>query len=90
MRKLLMVLPLLTMIGACSSDESLEDKGQHAGAAADKAIERAGDRVDAGQAKIESGAAKISDKALDVKQNVKEDLQKVDNAVDAAAVELKK
>lgn len=90
MRKFLIVLPLLAMVSACSSDENLEDKGQRAGAAADKAIERAGDEVDAGQARIETGAAKVNDKALDVKQDIKEDLQKVDNAVDAAAVELKK
>lgn len=90
MRKFLMVLPLLAMITACSSDESLEEKGQHAGAAADKAIERASDRIDAGQAKIEDGAAKVNDKALDAKQDVKDGLQKVDNAVDAAEVELRK
>ena len=90
MRKFLILLPLLAMVTACSSDENLEDKGQQAGAAADQAIDRVGDQVDAGQARIEAGAAKVNDKALDVKQNVKEDLQKMDNAVDAAAVELKK
>jgi hypothetical protein len=90
MRKFSIVLPLFALIAACSDNESLENKGRDAGAAADNAIDRMGNRVDAERDELENRAANVGDKARGVKQDVKESLSKADNAVDAAAAELKK
>jgi hypothetical protein len=90
MRKLLIVLPLIALMGACSDSDSLENKGQQAGAAADNAIDRMGNRMDAERDQFENRAANVNDKARGVKQDVKEGLSKAENAVDAAAAELKK
>ena len=90
MRKLLIVLPLIALISACSDNDSLENTGREAGAAADQAIERVGNEVDGDRADLQNSAEKIRDKARDVKEDVKKGLSKADNAVDAAADELKK
>lgn len=90
MRKFLVILPFFALIAACSDNDSLENKGRDAGAAADNAIDRMENQVDAERAAIENSAANVSEKARDVKQDVKEDLSKADNAIDAAAAELRK
>jgi hypothetical protein len=90
MRKFLIILPLFVLTVACSDNDSLENKGREAGAAADNAIDRMENRVDAERDQFENRAASVSDKAQGVKQDVKEGLSKADNAVDAAAEELKK
>jgi hypothetical protein len=90
MRKLLIVLPLIALIAACSDNDSLENKGRAAGAAADNAIERVGNQVDAERDDLENRAANVGDKARGVKQDIKEGISKADNAVDAATAELKK
>jgi hypothetical protein len=90
MRKILFALPLITLIAACSDNDSLENKGQQAGAAADKAIDRVENRVDAERDELENSASAVREKAREMKQDVKEGLSKADNAVDAAADELKK
>jgi hypothetical protein len=90
MRKLIIVIPLFALMAACSSNDSLENQGQQAGAAADNAIERAGNQVDAAQDQLNNGAANASDKARGVKADIKAGLSKADNAVDAAAAELRK
>ena len=90
MRKILVILPLIAMIAGCSDRDNLENKGREAGAAADHAIERVGDGVDAAKVQMDNGAANVADKAHDVKQDIKHGLNKADNAVDAAAAELKK
>lgn len=90
MRKILIILPLIAMIAACSKNDSLENKGREAGAAADKAIERADTKIDEAQDRIDKDAADVADKAREVRKDINEDLRKVDNAVDAADAELKK
>jgi sensor domain CHASE-containing protein len=90
MRKFLAVLPLIALIAACSNNDSLENKGREAGAAADNAIERVENRVDAEREEFENRAANVSEKARAVKQDIKEGLSKADNAADAAAAELRK
>jgi sensor domain CHASE-containing protein len=90
MRVILIILPLIALIGACSNNDSLENQGQQAGAAADNAVERMDNRVNAERNDIESRAANVSDKARGVKQDINEGLSKADNAIDAAAAELKK
>jgi sensor domain CHASE-containing protein len=90
MRVILIILPLIALIGACSNNDSLENQGQQAGAAADNAVERMDNRVNAERDDIESRAANVSDKARGVKQDINEGLSKADNAIDAAAAELKK
>ncbi len=90
MRKFLTILPLIALIAACSNDDSLENQGQQAGAAADNAMERVGNQVDAVQDRLSNSADNVSDKARGVKQNIKDGFSKADNAVDAAAAELKK
>jgi sensor domain CHASE-containing protein len=90
MRKFLAVLPLIALIAACSNNDSLENKGREAGAAADNAIERVENRVDAERDEFENRAANVSEKARAVKQDIKEGLSKADNAADAAAAELRK
>jgi hypothetical protein len=90
MQKFSIVLPLFALIAACSDNDSLENKGREAGAAADNAIERVENRVDVERDELENRAANVGDKARGVKQDVKEGLSKADNAVDAAAAELKK
>ncbi len=90
MRKILIILPLIAMIAACSKNDSLENKGREAGAAADRAIERADTKIDEAQDRIDKDAADVADKAREVRKDINEDLRKVDNAVDAADAELKK
>jgi hypothetical protein len=90
MREFLIIVPLMASIAGCSTSDSLENKGQRAGAAADNAIERVDHEMDATQNEINNGAAKFNDKARGVKQEIKEGISKADNAVDAAAEELKK
>jgi uncharacterized lipoprotein YajG len=90
MRKILIILPLIAMIAACSKNDSLENKGREAGAAADKALERADTKVDDAQERIDKGAAKVGEKAQEVGKDINDDLRKLDNAVDAADAELKK
>lgn len=90
MRKILIVLPLMALIAGCSDNDSLENKGRAAGAAADKAIDRVGERVDAGRDDLEKQAANARNEARVVKQDIKDELDKADRAVDAAAAELKK
>lgn len=90
MRKFLIVLPLIALIAGCSANDSLANQGQQAGAAADNAIDRIGNQVDAGRDDLENRAANVSDKARSVNQDVKDALNKADNAADAAAAELKK
>jgi hypothetical protein len=90
MRKFLIALPIMALIGACSNKESLEEQGQQAGATADQAVERAENRIDAEKAKLDLQTALIREKARDVKQDVKDGLDKVDNAANAAEAELKK
>lgn len=90
MRKILIVLPLMALIAGCSENNSLENKGREAGAAADQAIKDVGKRVDVGRDELEDRAANASERARDVEQDVKEGLDKADRAVDAASAELKK
>jgi hypothetical protein len=90
MRKLLIVLPLIALIGACTDKGSLENQGSEAGAAADNAIERAGNEVDAAKDRLDNSAADLNDKARGVKKDIKAGLSKAENAVNAAAAELKK
>ena len=89
MRKILLILPLLAVMAGCSDNESLENKGREAGAAADKAIDSAGKRVDAEREGLEKRTATVREDARGVEQDVKEGLDKVDRAADAAAAELK-
>jgi hypothetical protein len=90
MRKTFSLLPLLALVSACSDNGSLENKGQQAGAAADNAIERVGAEIEASQKELENRAADVGEKVSDVKQDVKQGVSKAENAVDAAAAELKK
>jgi hypothetical protein len=90
MRKFLIIMPLIAAIAACSSSDSLENKGQQAGAAADNAIERVDNEMDAAQDRIGNSAAKANAKAHNIKQDINAGLRKANNAVDAAAAELKK
>ncbi len=90
MHKFLIILPLVVLLTACSSKDSLENQGQQAGAAADNAIERVGNQVDAAQDRISNSAVKVSEKAQDVKQDVQAGLGKIDKAANAAEAELKK
>lgn len=78
------------MIAGCSDNQSLEEKGQEAGAAADKAIDRVGERFVTERETLDARAADPREKAQGVKQDVKEGLDKAGNAVDAAEAELKK
>jgi hypothetical protein len=90
MRKILLMLPLLAVMAGCSDNESLENKGREAGAAADKAIDRVDKRVDAEREGLEKRTATVREDARGVEQDVKDGLDKVDRAADAAAAELKK
>jgi hypothetical protein len=90
MRKLLTLFPLIALATACSDGDSLENKGREAGAAADNAISRAGNEVNAERDEFTNGAEQVREKAHNVKEDVKEGLSKAENAVDAAAAELKK
>jgi hypothetical protein len=90
MRSIFAILPLVVLITACTNNDSLENKGQEAGAAVDNAMERISNRVEAERDDFDSEKANVSDMARDVKQDVKEGWSKADNAVDAAAAELKK
>ncbi len=90
MRKFLIMLPLFGMIAACSDNETLEQKGSEAGAAADKAIVSAGDRIAAERNDLKMRTEAVREKARGVQQDVKEDLNKAEKAVDAAEAELKK
>jgi dihydropteroate synthase len=90
MRKFLTALSLIVLISACSNNDSLENQGQKAGAAADKAIERVDKRIDAEQDNIDVKAENVREKARDVKADVEKSLEKIDNAADAAEAELKK
>lgn len=90
MRKLFFAVPLIVMTAACSDKDSLENQGQQAGAAADKAINGLEDRVDAEREDFKSRAEKVEDAARDVQKDIKAGLKKADNAVNAAADELKK
>lgn len=73
--KFLTVLPLIVLVAACSDNENFEDKGRQA---------------DAEQAQIEANARIAREKAQGVQREVRADLKKVDNAVEAADAELKK
>ena len=86
MHKFLTVLPLFVLVAACSDNENFEDKGRQA----DAAVENARARADAEQAEIEANARIAREKAQGVRREVKADLKKVDNAVEAADAELKK
>lgn len=90
MRIILLILPFLALIVGCSDNESLENKGREAGAAADKAIDSAGKRVDAEREGLEKRTATAREEARGVEQDVKEGLDKAERAADAAAAELKK
>ncbi len=90
MRKILLMLPLLALIVGCSDNDSLENKGREAGAAADKAIDRVDKRVDAEREGLEKRTATVRQDARGVEQDLKDGLDKVDRAADAAAAELKK
>jgi sensor domain CHASE-containing protein len=90
MRKFLIILPLFALTVACSDNDSLENKGREAGAAADNAIDRVENRVDAERDQFENRVDNVNVKAQGVKEDVKEGLSRADNAVDAAAAELKK
>ncbi len=90
MRKILLMLPLLALIVGCSDNDSLENKGREAGAAADKAIDRVDKRVDAEREGLEKRTATVREDARGVEQDLKDGLDKVDRAADAAAAELKK
>lgn len=90
MRNILFVLPLFGLIAACSDNDNLESKGREAGAAADQAIERAGNRVATEQDDLQKKAQNVREKARGVQQDVKEDIDKAERAVDAAEAELKK
>ena len=90
MRKILLMLPLLALIVGCSDNDSLENKGREAGAAADKAIDRVDKRVDAEREGLEKRTATVREDARGVEQDLKDGLDKVDRAANAAAAELKK
>ncbi len=90
MYKLLIILPLFAVTVACSDNDSLENKGREAGAAADNAIDRVENQVDAERDDFENRTAKANEQAQGIKQDVKDGLSKADKAVDAAAAELKK
>lgn len=90
MRKSLTIIPLIALISACSAEDNFEKQGQETGAAADQAIERADEQIEAAQDKVEAEAGKVSDNAQEMKQDIEQDLKKADNAVDAAAAELRK
>lgn len=86
MRKFLTLLPLIALVSGCSDKENLEDKGRQA----DSAIAKARSDANAQQDKIEAKARIVEHKAQGVQREVKADLKKVDNAVEAADAELKK
>ncbi len=90
MRKILLMLPLLALIVGCSDNDSLENKGREAGAAADKAIDRVDKRVVAEREGLEKRTATVREDARGVEQDLKDGLDKVDRAANAAAAELKK
>lgn len=90
MRAFLIALPLIALVSACSDNDSLENTGREVGAAADQAIERAGNEVEDERADFQNSTAQVRDKARDVKEDVKAGLRKIDNAADAAEAELKK
>ncbi len=90
MYKLLIILPLFAVTVACSDNDSLENKGREAGAAADNAIDRVENQVDAERDEFENRTAKANEQAQGIKHDVKDGLSKADKAVDAAAAELKK
>jgi hypothetical protein len=90
MRIFITALSLIALLSACSDNENLENTGREAGAAADQAIERVGNKVDDGRADIHNSAAQVREKTREVKENIRAELSKADNAVDAAADELKK
>jgi|GWRWMinimDraft_5_1066013.scaffolds.fasta_scaffold234897_2 hypothetical protein len=86
MNKFLTILPIIALVAGCSDNENFEDKGRQA----DAAVENARARADAEQAEIEANAQIAREKAQGVEREVKADLKKVDNAVEAADAELKK
>jgi hypothetical protein len=90
MRKILFALPLIALIAGCSDNESLENKGREAGAAADEAIDRVGKRVVTEREELEKQAADARAKADEARQDIKDGLGKAEKAVDAAEAELKK
>ncbi len=90
MRIFLITLPLIALVSACSESDSLENTGREAGAAADRALERVGNEVMEERADFQNSASAARENARGVKEDVKAGLKKADNAVDAAAEELKK
>jgi phage shock protein A len=90
MRTILIALPFLMIISSCTDNDSLQNQGQRAGAAADSALERIGNKIDTEQDRLDNRAATVNERARDVRDEIKADVKKVDNAVDAAAAELRK
>ncbi len=90
MRVFLFALPLLITMSGCVDNDSLENQGQQAGAAADNALEQMSNKIDAEQEQLDNRVAAVNERARGVKEEIKADVKKIDNAVDAAAAELRK